>query len=71
MKRQHEAQVRAVAEAIDAVDVLDLSDCNLIMNSWLTEAERTNSTSCPLDTLLIICSSPAAKKQKLTILCVL
>ena len=41
-----------MAEAIDAVDILDLSDCDLITNSWLTGAERTYSPNTIVSYLL-------------------
>ena len=40
---QHRAQEVAVAEAVQAVDLLDLADCRLITQDWLKEAETLYS----------------------------
>ena len=51
-KGQHHAQVAAVAEAVGAVDVLDLVNSDLITESWLKEAERTYSPNTVVSYLL-------------------
>ena len=49
---QHQAQVTAVAEAVGALDVLDIVDSELVTESWLKEAEKTYSPNTVVTYLL-------------------